>query len=152
MIVSTMNEESKILTPISNFDLEKAVTTLPIKHLRGVNMKDQLPAQPKVPESGINNLDDHDGPGTHWTCYGISPSNIIYFDSYGLPTLRGFIKYVKEFKIPIWYSTIATQTLTDPLICGQEVLNILKAISTSPKLPHKAVNEYTIINHLKKNM
>ena len=99
---------------MSNFDLEKAITTLPIKHFRGVFMKDQLPAQPKIPETGIINLDDHDGPGTHWTCYGISPSNIFYFNSYGLPPPREFIKYVsklkKDLKIPIWYSTLPTQT------------------------------------------
>ena len=144
---------------MSNFDLIDAVKKLPIKHFRGVFMKDQLPAQPKIPETGIINLDDNTGPGTHWVGYAIYTSSINYFDSYGLPPPREFINYVRELSsensrkmIPIWYSTLPTHTLNDPPICGQEVLNALTAISTSSKLPYKAVHEYTMMkipNHLK---
>ena len=141
---------------MSNFDLESAVKKLPIKHFRGVFMKDQLPTTPNINESGIINLDDHVGPGTHWVCYVISPKNVIYFDSYGLSPPVEFINYVnklkngknsKNFTPKIFYSTLPTQTLTDPPICGREVLNALVAASTSSLLPHKAINEYTIENH-----
>ena len=143
---------------MSNFDLESAVRKLPIKHFRGVFSKDQLPSQPNINESGIINLDDHVGPGTHWVCYVISPPSIIYFDSYGLPPPVEFINYVNKLRngkserfssknLPIWYSTLPTQTLTDPPICGREVLNALMAASTSSLPVHKAINEYTIENH-----
>ena len=100
-----------------------------------------------MPESGIINLDDQTGPGTHWVCYVISPRNVIYFDSYGLPPPKEFIIYVNKLapKIPpIWYSTLPTQTLSDPPICGKEVLNALVAASTSSLPPHKAIHEYAI--------
>ena len=77
----------------------------------------------------------------------ISPRSIVYFDSYRLPPPREFIDYVNKLsrKIPpIWYSTLPTQTLTDPPICGREVLNALVATSTSSLPPHKAIHEYTI--------
>jgi len=86
-------------------------------------------------------------------CYAIHPKSIIYFDSYGLAPPREFVKYESKLpNIPIWYSTLPTQTLTDPPICGQEVLNALTVISKSSKLPHKAIHEYTMTNHLKRNM
>ena len=131
---------------MSNFDLESAVVKLPIKHFRGVFNRDQLPAQPNIPESGIINLDDHAGPGTYWVCYVISPRSIVYFDSYGLPPPREFIDYVSNLRKipPIWSSTLPTQTLTDPPICGREVLNVLVATSTSSLPPHKAIHEHTI--------
>jgi len=133
---------------MSNFDLDGAVKSLPIKYFRGVFSKDQLPATPNISESGIINLDDQIGPGTHWVCYVISKKNIIYFDSYGLPPPKEFINYVKQLKVPSWYSTLPTQTLTDPPICGREVLRALVAVSLSSLNPHKAINEYTIENHI----
>lgn len=130
---------------MSNFDLIDKVKKIPIKHFKGVFMRDQLPIRPEIPETGIINLDDNVGPGTHWVCYAIHPKSIIYFDSYGLAPPIEFVKYVSKLpNIPIWYSTLPTQTLTDPPICGQEVLNALTVISKSSKLPHKAVHEYTM--------
>ena len=141
---------------MSNFDLLRAVKTLPITHFKGVFMKDQLPKRPHVRETGIINLDDHHEPGTHWTCYAISPDLVIYFDSYGLPPPQEFINYVKSAakstkSLPLWYSTLPTQTLTDPPICGMEVLNVLTAISMqSSRGPHKAVHEYTIFKEMER--
>ena len=44
--------------------------------------------------------------------------------------------------IPIFYSTLPTQQLNDPPICGREVLNVLAEISRFPrKPPHQVVNE-----------
>ena len=47
-------------------------------------MKDQLPRKPNNIETGIINLDNSSGPGTHWVAYAIDPRGIVYFDSYGL--------------------------------------------------------------------
>ena len=135
---------------MTNLDLLAAVSARQIKHFRGVFMKDKLPAKPRIPETGIINLDDHTGPGTHWTCYGITPSSIVYFYSYGLSPPREFKLYISSSRalknVPIWYSTLPTQTLTDPPICGREVLNVLTVISNSSLPIHKAVHEYTIQN------
>lgn len=46
-------------------------------------MRDKLPKRIKKFETGIINLDDNQGEGTHWVAY-VKHNNIIkYFDSYG---------------------------------------------------------------------
>ena len=52
------------------------------------------------------------------------------------------MRYMQRLKIPCWYSTLPTQQLNDPPICGNEVLNVFDAISSSKKPPHQVVNEY----------
>jgi len=84
------------------------------------------------------------GSGTHWVAYAIDPRGIVYFDSYGLAPPKEFMRYISKFKtIPIFYSTLPTQQLNDPPICGREVLNVLAEISLSKKSPHIVMNEYT---------
>ena len=56
---------------------------LNIPHFRGVFMRNKLPKKIKDIESGIINLDNSNGKGTHWTAYTKIGKNIIYFDSYG---------------------------------------------------------------------
>lgn len=47
-------------------------------------MRNGLPAQgPHKFESGIVNLDDREGPGTHWVAYKKHNYDINYFDSFG---------------------------------------------------------------------
>ncbi|CAG9771479.1 unnamed protein product [Ceutorhynchus assimilis] len=81
---------------LSNIDLEKYAKLLKLKHFRGVFMKDQLPTM-KIhkTESGIINLDNSTGVGTHWTAYKIIGKNIHYFDSFG--NLRPPLESVKYF-------------------------------------------------------
>ncbi len=140
---------NNLILPLSNFDLLDAVKKLKIKNFRGVFMRDQLPERPNNVETGIINLDKKSGPGTHWVAYAIDPRGIIYFDSYGLSPPEEFLNYVNGGKI--WYSTLPTQTLTDPPICGVEVLNVLDAISKSTKPPHKVAHEYSLKSYLNKN-
>ncbi len=94
-------------------------------------MRDQLPKQPNNTETGIINLDQNSGPGTHWVAYAIDPRGIIYFDSYRLAPPKEFLYYVSNNTAPIWYSILPAQTLTDPPKCGREVLNVLDALSKS---------------------
>ena len=108
----------------------------------------QLPHQPNSVETGIINLDNSTGPGTHWVAYAIDPRGIVYFDSYGLAPPKEFMRYIKTLPMKTWYSTLPTQQMNDPPICGSEVLNVLDAISNSlsnprGKPPHIVVNEYT---------
>lgn len=47
-------------------------------------MRNALPVRgPLKFESGIINLDDKDGPGTHWVAYKKHINTITYFDSFG---------------------------------------------------------------------
>jgi hypothetical protein len=115
-------------------------------------MRDQLPTKPNNVETGIINLDNSSGEGTHWVAYAIDPRGIVYFDSYGLAPPKEFMRYINPlgFSSPILYSTLPTQQLNDPPICGREVLNVLAEISRFPKKPpYQVVNEYTSGRFLK---
>lgn len=46
-------------------------------------MRNKLPKIIKKHETGIINLDDEAGEGTHWVAYVKHDKNIIYFDSFG---------------------------------------------------------------------
>lgn len=47
-------------------------------------MRNELPAGgPRLRESAIVNLDDADGPGTHWVAYKKRGDDVTYFDSFG---------------------------------------------------------------------
>jgi len=46
-------------------------------------MRNKLPKKIKKNETGIINLDNESGEGTHWTAYVKKRKNIIYFDSFG---------------------------------------------------------------------
>lgn len=50
---------------------------------------------PRKNESAIINLDDKDGPGTHWVAYKKRGNKIDYFDSFGnLQPPSDLIKYL----------------------------------------------------------
>ena len=77
-------------------------------------MRDQLPKNPNNVETGIINLDNFTGAGTHWVAYAIDPRAIVYFDSYGLAMPKEFMRYIQRRKISdfptrILYSTLPTQ-------------------------------------------
>lgn len=46
-------------------------------------MRNAMPKEPRRIESGIINLDDKNGPGTHWVAYKKRGNEIVYFDSFG---------------------------------------------------------------------
>lgn len=69
---------------LTNFDLIKYAKLMKIPRFRGVFMRNDLPKNgPLKSETAIVNLDDQDGPGTHWVAYKKDNNNIIYFDSFG---------------------------------------------------------------------
>lgn len=58
-------------------------------------MRTALPSFAQENESGVVNLDDHDGPGTHWVAYKKRGHQVDYFDSYGdLRPPRELITYL----------------------------------------------------------
>ena len=71
--------------PLSNFDLEKWVDDLGIKHFRSIYSRDRLPDTIRKKECGIINLDSIEGDGTHWVCYrNIDTHMVEFFDPFGL--------------------------------------------------------------------
>lgn len=68
-------------------------------------MRTNLPKSIQINECGIINLDDFNGPGTHWVAY-VKRSNIItYFDSYGnLPPPLEVERYFNPSKNVIRYN------------------------------------------------
>ena len=84
------------IVPISIFDLIDAASALAIQNFRGVFMIDQLSKQPKRVETGLINLDNSSGSGTHLVAYVIDPRGIVYFDSYGLAPPSEFMRYIME--------------------------------------------------------
>ena len=71
--------------PLSNFDLEKWIDDLKIKHFRSIFSRDRLPDQIRKKECGIINLDSIEGEGTHSVCCRNLDENMTeYFDPFGL--------------------------------------------------------------------
>ena len=68
---------------MSNFDIMNWVKELKIKYFDGVFNKD---SRQWAANCGIINLDNNNGPGTHWACYVDS----FYFDPFGLPPPKIF--------------------------------------------------------------
>lgn len=69
---------------LTDSDLRKYAKIMRIPHFRGVFMRNNLPKNgPKTNETAIINLDDKDGPGTHWVAYRKIGDDVTYFDSFG---------------------------------------------------------------------
>ena len=66
-----------------------------IPFFRGVFMRNELPKKgPRKNETAIVNLDDKNGPGTHWVAYKKKNRDVVYFDSFGnLKPPRELINY-----------------------------------------------------------
>ena len=82
------------LTRISNIKIQQICQVLSI-HLQGILMKDQFSINSP---NGIYivNLDDSDGPGTHWTLLIKMKNNkYLYFDSFGAPPPQTILDTLK---------------------------------------------------------
>lgn len=86
-------------------------------------MRNALPSRPLVNESAIINLDDKEGPGTHWVCYRKRGSNVYYYDSFGdlQPPLE-LKRYLRGCKI---YYNYNQQQDYNTNICGHLCLKFL---------------------------
>ena len=122
------------IKPLSNFDLMDWVKKLGIKSFRGVYSRDTLPDKIRK-ECGIINLDDIQGPGTHWVCYrngeSASPRNppapssqstawsdvVEYFDPFGLIMPNEALKYFRTAGKRIVYSMDEIQN-RNTVLCG----------------------------------
>ena len=83
---------------LTNPDLLKYAKALKISYFRGFFMRNELSRRvPHQYESGIINLDDKDGPGTHWVAYKKSNTETLYFDNFGnLKPPPDLVKYLDD--------------------------------------------------------
>lgn len=106
---------------LTNIDLIKY--TKGVKKFRGVFMRDNLPKKPWKNECGIINLDDTEGPGTHWVAYKKNGNQSNYFDSFGnLPPPQELVNYLAG-NIEYNYTTYQNY---DTYICGHLCISFLK--------------------------
>lgn len=104
-------------------DLQNYAHLLKIPNFRGVFMRDTLPRKPKINESGIINLDEYAGSGTHWVAYKKTGNKVIYFDSFGnLKPPREFVKYMKKCKLYFNYDRYQNFNTVN---CGHLALTFL---------------------------
>lgn len=96
-----------------------------IPNFRGVYMRDSLPTRVNVNESGIVNLDESTGPGTHWVAYVKRNRTVKYFDSFG--NLRPPAELIAYFgpSSKITYNHTRFQNFNQS-ICGQLCVKFLE--------------------------
>ena len=145
--------------PLSNFYLLDWVKQLGIKHFRGVFSRDDLPKQIKNKETGIVNLDNHIGQGTHWVAYRNVDRFCEYFDSFGLAMPLEVEKYMSTSRKQLEYSGDEIEE-RDSVLCGywclyyllerQKGRSILDTIHNSKfSMSDTSVNHRFIINYFK---
>ena len=79
-------------------------------------------------ESGIVNLDDATGPGTHWVAYAKRNNRVMYFDSFGnLRPPKELVRYFENDAMVIEYNRTSYQTY-DQSFCGQMCLRFLQTV------------------------
>jgi hypothetical protein len=127
-----LNKNNQLIIPnkaLTNHDLFKYASCLKIPFFRGVYMKDLLPKKIWKNETGIVNLDNSDGPGTHWVCYKKLNETVYYFDSFGnLPPPNELQRYFHSAK-KVFYNYDREQP-DNTSICGHLCLEFLaKSVS-----------------------
>ena len=112
---------------MNNFELKKKARYIP--YFRNVFMRNNLPIKIWRNESGIVNLDDQRGRGTHWCAYIKRGKYIYYFDSFGdLRPPKELIKYFSPSNKLIFYNRQRFQS-NNSSRCGQYCLDFLKTVS-----------------------
>lgn len=109
----------------TNVQLMQLAKRMRIPYFRGVFMRDTLPISGvRRNESGIVNLDDADGPGTHWVAYAKRGDFGAYFDSFG--NLRPPMELVRYLNVSqLEYNHTPYQNYNQN-ICGQLCLQFLR--------------------------
>ena len=145
--------------PISNFEITNWVKYPKITNFKGVISRDGIPAKVKnIPDQCfIINLDDTEGPGTHWVAVKMSKGHINYFDSFGLQPTQVLVNLCYTFNKLYKYESNQFQDLSSAL-CGYCCLYFLKefrrnnfftVVKKFTRNKYKK-NERYMINYLKK--
>ena len=116
---SSRNNTIKFINkPLSNIDLLHRVKQLGIKYFRSIYSRDNLPEKIHRLETGIINLDDSIGRGSHLVCYrNIDEQFSEYFDSFGLIMPDEIKNYLERSGKKIVYSSDEIQE-RDSVLCG----------------------------------
>ena len=112
----------------TDVQLDRLARRMRISYFRGVFMRDALPTSGvRRNESGIVNLDDTTGIGTHWVAYAKRNNRVVYFDSFG--NLQPPLELVRYFgtNVTIEYNRKSYQTY-DQSFCGQMCLRFLQTV------------------------
>ena len=122
-----LNRNKQLIIPnkaLNNEELMRYALCLRIPFFRGVFMKDRMPRQMWTNETGIVNLDNTTGKGTHWVCYKRLLETVYYFDSFGnLPPPKELQHYFRSAK-RVMYNYNRWQN-DNTLICGHLCLEFL---------------------------
>ena len=104
--------------PFSNIDLFHWIKQLGIKYFRGIYSRDNLPDKIHKLETGIINLDDSMGGGSHWICYrNVDKQYCEYFDPFGLIMPNEIKNYLKTSGKKMVYSSDEIQERDSVLCC-----------------------------------
>src|SRR5262249_13396840 len=109
----------KEVVPLTDGDIRHLAAWLNIPNFRGVFMRDSLPETRGPNESGVVNLDESSGTGSHWTAYWVDGEKRSYFfdpigDSSPPPELERYLD-----PLPIYYNSTGMQEpFKDQPFCG----------------------------------
>jgi len=103
---------------ISNFELVELFKKNNIDMtIDDVIMSDELKNRGLKEGACIINLDDPNGPGSHWVCLIVVDDLAFYFDSYGALFDRYVLDYCQKFKLRLAYNRYIIQDLAS-VECG----------------------------------
>ena len=113
----------------TNVQLNELARRMRVLYFRGVFMRNTLPTSGvRRNESGIVNLNDATGPGTHWVAYAKRNNRVMYFDSFGnLRPPKELVRYFENDAMAIEYNRTSYQTY-DQSFCGQMCLRFLQTV------------------------
>jgi len=126
------NDEKALKMPsgvTTNIQLQQLANRMRIPHFRGIFMRNALPISGvRRSESGIVNLDNAEGPGTHWVAYAKKDNHVITFDSYGnLRPPKELVRYFGNAVVKIQYNRTSYQRYHQSN-CGQLCLQFLRTV------------------------
>ena len=103
------------------------VDYLKIKNFKGVISQSEIPKKVRnIPgQCFIINLDDTEGPGTHWVAVKITADFVNYFDTFGMQQPQEFINLCYTFNKLYKYESNQFQDLSS-VLCGHYCLYFLK--------------------------
>ena len=125
------------------------VEYLKIKNLKGVISRDEIPTKVKniLGQSFIINLDNTEGPGTHWVAVKKTTDFVNYFDSFGLQPPQELVNLCYTFDKLYKYESNQFHDLSS-VLCGYYCLYFLKECERNNYL--NAVKNFAR-NNYKKN-
>lgn len=116
------------------------------KSFSGVYAHDQLPKQIKRLDSGIINLDESTGTGSHWVAYynNGKDKDVYYFDSFGVMPDERTIKFLETSGKRIKYNTSQIQDIVSNR-CGWYTIHFLKNMNAGKSFYDSLYTPYTQI-------